>query len=117
MTDQATESHHPSPPMGVSSSEGLGMAPERATAAQQRPPEAWGIAVMAPTQQGAAKAHCFGDCGKISIATVIADDETGGMFACFQRTCPHEQQTIRCYGSTALGGVPHLLHVRILQEE
>lgn len=28
MTDQATENHQPSPPMGVSSSEGLGLAPE-----------------------------------------------------------------------------------------
>lgn len=29
MTDQATENHQPSPPMGVSSSEGLGPLPER----------------------------------------------------------------------------------------
>lgn len=29
MTDQATESHEPAPPMGVSSSEGLGPLPER----------------------------------------------------------------------------------------
>lgn len=31
MTDQATENHQPSPPMGVSSSEGLGPTVESAT--------------------------------------------------------------------------------------
>lgn len=98
-------------------SEGLGLEPERATAAQPRPHEAWGIAAAAPTQQRAAEKHCFGDCGKISIAAAIADEETGGMFACFQATCPHEQQTIRCYGSTVLSGTPHLLHLRVLRKE
>lgn len=97
-------------PAGVVSSEQLGTQPER-------PKEAWGIAAAAPTQQRAAESHCFGDCGKISIATAIADEETGGMFACFQATCPYEQQTFRCYGSTMLGGVPHLLHLRVLRAQ
>jgi hypothetical protein len=92
-------------------------APASAPSVQRPPREAWGIAAAAPTQQQAAKNHCFGDCGKISIATAIADPETGGMFACFQKTCPHEQQTFRCYGSTVLGGIPHLLHLRVLREE
>lgn len=97
-------------PAGVVSSEQLGTQPER-------PKEAWGIAAAAPTQQRAAETHCFGDCGKISIGTAIADEETGGMFPCFQATCPYEQQTFRCYGSTVLGGVPHLLHLRVLRQQ
>lgn len=104
MTDQTTA------PDGVVSSNELGTQPER-------PKEAWGIAAAAPTQQRAAESHCFGDCGKISIGTVIADEETGGMFPCFETSCPHEQQTLRCYGSTVLGGVPHLLHLRVLRAQ
>ena len=112
MTDDVTKTKAGG---GPALSEELGPLPERATAAQPKPQEAWGIAAAAPTQQRAAEAHCFGDCGKISIATCIADEETGGMFACFEKTCPHEQQTVRCYGSTVLGGVPHLLHLRVLR--
>jgi hypothetical protein len=104
-------------PVALGSTDRLGLAPGRAAAAQPRPLEAWGIAAAAPTQQSAAEAHCFGDCGKISVGTCIADAETGGMFACFEKTCPHEQQTFRCYGSTVLDGVPHLLHLRVLRKQ
>lgn len=41
------------------------------------PIKIWGIAVLAPAQKPAVDAHCFGDCGKISMAGAINDDLTG----------------------------------------
>ena len=52
----------------------------------------WGVAVTAPLQKGAADKHCFGDCGKISMAGAINDELTGGLFVCCQPTCPLRSQ-------------------------
>ena len=50
--------------------------------------QVWGLAFMAPTQKDAIQAHCFGDCGKISMAGVVMDDQVGGLFICCQASCP-----------------------------
>ncbi len=78
--------------------------------------EVWGVAVMAPTQEAAAKAHCFGDCGKISMAGAINDELTGGLFVCCQPTCPHEDRVFKDYGSTMSFGEHHTVHLRLLKE-
>lgn len=77
----------------------------------------WGIAVMAKTQDAAAKKHCFGDCGKISMAGAIDDPVTGGLFVCCQASCPYEDEVILNYGKTMSFGKPHTLHLRLLKEE
>lgn len=74
----------------------------------------WGVAGMAPKQKAAADAHCFGDCGKISMGGVINDDMTGGLFVCCQPTCPHEVKVIENYGNTMSFGRPHTVHLRLL---
>lgn len=75
----------------------------------------WGVAVMAPKQKEAAQKHCFGDCGKISMAGAIADEVTGGLFVCCQPTCPHEDTVVPNYGETMSFGRPHIVHLRLLE--
>jgi hypothetical protein len=61
--------------------------------------------------------HCFGDCGKISMAGAIADDQTGGLFVCCEAQCPYEAEVFPNYGETMSFGRPHVVHIRILREE
>lgn len=79
--------------------------------------EVWGVAVLASKQKAAATNHCFGDCGKISIAGVVHDEKTGGLFICPERTCPYEDQVLRDYGRADSFGVPHIIHLRVLRKE
>ena len=84
---------------------------------EKQPIEVWGVAVMAPKQKNAADKHCFGDCGKISMAGAIADEIVGALFVCCERTCPHEAETLTNYGSTMSFGRPHTVHLRLLRDE
>lgn len=77
----------------------------------------WGIAVMHPKQEAASKAHCFGDCGKISMAGAINDPMTGGLFVCCEATCPHVEKEFDGYGETMSFGKPHTVTLRILKQE
>jgi hypothetical protein len=77
--------------------------------------QVWGVAVLAPTQEAAAKAHCFGDCGKISMAGVIADEITGGLFVCSEPVCPYMAKEFPDYGTTMSFGRPHAITLRLLQ--
>jgi hypothetical protein len=82
------------------------------------PIKVWGIAALAPTQKAAFEAHCTGDCGKISMGGVIADEHLGGFFVCTQDTCPHmEKESTGPYGTTNSFGRPHEVWIRILKEE
>jgi hypothetical protein len=49
----------------------------------------YGLLIMQPSQEPQIKAHCFGDCGKISMAGALMDEELGGIFVCRQEVCPH----------------------------
>lgn len=77
----------------------------------------YGIAVLAPRQKAQAEKHCFGDCGKISMAGVIHDEQTGGLFVCCHKECPHEEEVIKHYGTTHGFGQHHTVHLRILKED
>lgn len=77
----------------------------------------WGVAVLAPKQKAAAEAHCFGDCGKISMAGVIDDAMTGGLFVCCEPICPHVAQEMDGYGETMSFGKPHTVTLRLLRPE
>jgi hypothetical protein len=83
----------------------------------EEPIKVWAIAVMAPTQEAVAKAHCFGDCGKISMGGAIADPILGGLFVCCETTCPHVQEEFDGYGKTMSFGKPHTVTLRILKQE
>jgi hypothetical protein len=80
------------------------------------PIKVFGVAVLAPKQKAAADKHCFGDCGKISMAGVIADDMTGGLFVCCEPTCPYTAQEM-LYGTTMSFGQPHEVTLRLLKPE
>lgn len=77
----------------------------------------WGVAVMAPKQKEAAEKHCFGDCGKISMAGAISDELTGGLFVCCEPTCPYMAQEMPDYGTTMSFGRPHTVTLRLLKPE
>jgi hypothetical protein len=77
----------------------------------------WGIAVLAPLQKPAVDKHCFGDCGKISMAGAINDDLTGGLFVCCQPTCPYMAEEIANYGETMSFGELHSVTLRLLNPE
>lgn len=79
------------------------------------PIEVWGIAAILPSQEAQFKAHCTGDCGKISMAGVIDDEVTGGLYVCCEATCPHELGTLTNYGTTNSFGQPHVVHLRVLK--
>jgi hypothetical protein len=79
--------------------------------------QVWGVAVMAPGQKDAAQKHCFGDCGKISMAGAINDALTGGLFVCCQSVCPYVAEEIEDYGTTMSFGRPHVVHLRLLKPE
>lgn len=81
------------------------------------PTKVWGVAVMAPNQKAAADAHCFGDCGKISMAGAIADPMTGGLFVCCEATCPHMAEELDGYGETMSFGQRHTVSLRLLKPE
>lgn len=73
--------------------------------------------MLAPLQKPQADKHCFGDCGKISMAGAISDDLTGGLFVCSERVCPYEAGTIPNYGKTMSFGKPHTVHLRLLKQD
>ena len=74
-----------------------------------------GIAVLAPAQKPAVDAHCFGDCGKISMAGAINDDLTGGLYVCCEPTCPYTAEEIPNYGTTMSFGQKHDVTLRLLK--
>jgi hypothetical protein len=81
------------------------------------PIEIWGIAVLAEKQKAAVEAHCFGDCGKISMGGVINDDMTGGLMVCCEPTCPYMEREWKNYGTTMSFEKPHVVTLRLLRPE
>lgn len=81
------------------------------------PIKIWGIAVTAPSQQAALKAHCLGDCGKLSMAGAIDDPMTGGLAVCCEPTCPHTLREFEGYGETMSFGKHHTVTLRVLKPE
>jgi hypothetical protein len=81
------------------------------------PTRVFGVAVLAPRQKAAAEAHCFGDCGKLSMGGVIADELTGGLCVCCEPVCPYMAKEMPEYGSTMSFGRPHTITLRLLEPE
>ena len=48
----------------------------------------YGLLVQAPKQEALVDAHCFGDCGKISMGGGIMT-QAGMMMMCCHENCPH----------------------------
>lgn len=82
---------------------------------ETKPKEVFGVPGMLATQKAAVDAHCFGDCGKISMGGAIIDEQLGVLLVCCQTTCSYEQEVLRDYGSTTSFGEPHIVHLRALK--
>ena len=50
--------------------------------------------------------HCFGDCGKISMAGAIDIDEVGPCWVCTQAECQYEKGHTEIIGTSQMTGDP-----------
>lgn len=82
------------------------------------PVKVYGLLAMSEEQKPLIEKHCFGDCGKVSMAGAIADELTGGLWVCCEESCPqpHKQMT-EPYGTTMSFGRPHEIFLRVLTGE
>jgi hypothetical protein len=75
------------------------------------------LLVVHPEQKLLIEKHCFGDCGKISLAGVIADPTTGGLMVCCETKCPWlKAEMDEPYGSSMSFGRPHEIYLRSLSD-
>lgn len=82
------------------------------------PIKVWGVAFMAEKQKVAVQRHCFGDCGKISMAGMIDAGELGGLAVCCEPVCPHVAMEMdEPFGDTMSFGKKHLVYLRALTPE
>lgn len=79
--------------------------------------ECWGVSPFAPEQSAPISAHCFGDCGKVSVGSALAAREFGGLFLCRETNCPYELSVTRDIGEADLFGKTYAVHLRVLRPE
>ena len=80
------------------------------------PEKVFGLMVMSTKQQPAIEAHCYGDCGKVSVGAAVMDDLLGALAVCCEQTCPHaEKESPEPYGTTMSFGRPHEVYLRALR--
>lgn len=60
------------------------------------------IPMMAQKLKQPIKDHCFGDCGKISLAGAI-DTEYGPCWVCCEKLCPHLAENVGPIGTVSTG--------------
>lgn len=83
-----------------------------------KPIKVYGLLMMHRDQKPLIDKHCFGDCGKISIAGAIMDDRVGAMMVCCEEVCPFlGKQTDEPYGKTNSFGQPHDVYLRTLKDK
>lgn len=77
----------------------------------------FGLVIMDKKQGPLIQKHCFGDCGKISIAGAINDPQTGGLMVCCEAVCPWlGAETKEPYGKTMSFGQEHEVYLRALTD-
>jgi hypothetical protein len=85
--------------------------------ANVKPIKVFGLLAFHKSQEPLIKKHCFGDCGKVSMAGVIMDDTVGGFWVCCEEACPWlDKQMDVPYGTTMSFGRPHEIYVRMLTD-
>ena len=84
---------------------------------QDTPIKVFGLLAMNTEQGRLVKKHCFGDCGKISMAGAINDPATGGLMVCCETKCPWlKAEMDEPYGTTMSFGRPHEIYLRALTD-
>lgn len=86
-------------------------------AGDEKPTKVYGLIAMEKTQKPLIDKHCFGDCGKVSMAGVINDDLVGPLWVCCEEVCPWlGKQMDEPYGTTMSFGRPHAIYLRVLSD-
>jgi hypothetical protein len=84
---------------------------------EPKPIKVYGLLIMEKSQKPLIEKHCFGDCGKVSMAGAIHDDMLGGLMVCCEEACPWLlKQTDEPYGNTMSFGHPHEVYLRTLTD-
>lgn len=93
------------------------MKPADLVSGAQKPIKVYGLLMMHKEQRPLIDKHCFGDCGKVSLAGVIDGGDVGGLWVCPEDACPWlGKQTDAPYGTTTSFGKLHDIHLRLLTE-
>lgn len=81
------------------------------------PVKVWGLIALEKTQEPLIQKHCFGDCGKLSMAGAINDERLGPLWVCCEEQCPWlAKETDEPYGNTMSFGRPHQVYLRALTD-
>ena len=84
---------------------------------EPKPTKVYGLLALDKIQGPLITKHCYGDCGKVSMAGIIADDLTGGLIVCCEEVCPWlARQMDEPYGNTMSFGRPHEVFLRALTD-
>lgn len=85
--------------------------------ADDTPIKVWGLIALEKTQEPLIQKHCFGDCGKLSMAGAINDEHFGPLWVCCEAKCPWlAKETDEPYGNTMSFGRPHEVYLRVLTD-
>jgi hypothetical protein len=84
---------------------------------EEKPVKVFGLIAFEKTQKPLIEKHCFGDCGKVSMAGAINDDMTGPLWVCCEEQCPWLlKQMDEPFGTTMSFGRPHEVYLRTLTD-
>lgn len=85
--------------------------------ADEAPIKVWDLIALEKTQEPLIQKHCFGDCGKLSMAGAINDAHFGPLWVCCESVCPWlAKETDEPYGKTMSFGQPHDVYLRVLTD-
>ncbi len=81
------------------------------------PVKVWGLIGMLPEQKPLIEKHCFGDCGKVSMAGAIVDEHLGPLWVCTEAVCPWlKKETDEPIGNTMSFGREHAVYLRLVTD-
>ena len=85
---------------------------------EPKPIKVYGLLMAHKEQEPLIAKHCFGDCGKASMAGAIHDDLVGPLWVCCEEKCPWllKQMEGEPYGATMSFGRPHEVYLRTLTD-
>lgn len=77
----------------------------------------YGLTPLAKGQKPLIDKHCFGDCGRVSMAGAINDEQLGPMWVCCEASCPWLlYESAKPVGTTMSFGREHRVFVRLLTD-
>lgn len=81
------------------------------------PEKIFGLLAFHKDQKPLIEKHCFGDCGKVSMAGAITDPHVGALWVCCETVCPWlDKQMDEPYGNTMSFGREHQVFLRTITD-